>query len=70
MHFQVFPIPGCRSVERLKENAASAELQLSTGDVVAIRKLAEEADGTSGDRYPLQYVSHGNCIPLIEWKGE
>ena len=68
--FLVFPIPGCRSVERLEENAASAELRLLPEDVKAIRKLAEEADGTNGDRYSPQYVSDGKCIPLSEWKGE
>jgi aryl-alcohol dehydrogenase-like predicted oxidoreductase len=70
MHFQVFPIPGCRSVERLEENAVSAEIQLSPTDVAAIRKLAEEADGAIGDRYPSQHIPEGNCIPLTEWKGE
>lgn len=40
----------------------------SPGDVKAIRKLAEEADGVNGDRYPVHYMSHGNCIALLQVK--
>lgn len=70
IHFQVFPIPGCRSVERLEENAASAELELSPEDVKSIRNLAEDMHGTNGDRYPPHIVNSGNSIPFSEWKGE
>ncbi|KAF8529469.1 NADP-dependent oxidoreductase domain-containing protein [Gautieria morchelliformis] len=66
----VIPIPGSRTVERLEENVAAGEVQLAPEDVKAIRKLAEEANGVGGPRYPPQYVSDGMCIPLNEWKGE
>ncbi|EJD08581.1 Aldo/keto reductase [Fomitiporia mediterranea MF3/22] len=65
------PIPACRSVERVEENAHSAELRLAPEDVHAIRTLTEAAD-IRGERYPSAYMAHleGNCIQLEEWKGE
>ena len=65
------PIPGCRSVERVEENARGAEITLSPEDVNAIRALSEAAD-VQGERYPPFYMKQveGNCIPLSEWKGQ
>ena len=67
----VVPIPGCRTVERIEENARGAELSLSAEDVKAIRKLSEDAD-VQGLRYPDVFMQtvEGECIPLDQWKGE
>jgi len=47
----VVPIPGTRHPERLDENAAAAEIELSEDD---LRRIAEAAPAgvTAGDRYP------------------
>lgn len=65
------PIPGCRSSERVEENAKGAENKLSTEDVKTIRELSEAAD-IQGERYGSVAMSvlEGNCIPLEQWKGE
>ncbi|KAI5118752.1 hypothetical protein M0805_004838 [Coniferiporia weirii] len=65
------PIPGCRSVARVEENAGGAELQLSPEDVKAIRALSEAAD-VQGSRYPdaFMFAVKGDCISQDEWKGE
>ncbi|THH03326.1 hypothetical protein EW145_g6348 [Phellinidium pouzarii] len=65
------PIPGCRSSERVEENAGGAELQLSREDVAAINALSEAAD-VQGDRYATAMMAllKGDCIPPEEWKGE
>ncbi|KAI5118755.1 hypothetical protein M0805_004841 [Coniferiporia weirii] len=65
------PIPGCRSVARVEENAGGAELQLTPEDVKAIRALSESAD-TQGSRYPDDQLLavKGDCILQEEWKGE
>ncbi|EJC99948.1 Aldo/keto reductase [Fomitiporia mediterranea MF3/22] len=65
------PIPGCRTVERVEENARGAEVRLTPEDVNAIRALSEAAD-VRGERYPSAFMAscEGNCIPLGEWKGE
>ncbi|EJC99943.1 Aldo/keto reductase [Fomitiporia mediterranea MF3/22] len=65
------PIPGCRSAERIEENARGAEIQLSAEDVGTIRALSEAAD-IRGDRYPSAGMAsvEGNCLPLEAWKGE
>lgn len=67
----VIPIPGCRTVERVEENAVAAELQLFVDDVRAIRRLVDEAD-VQGKRTAEEYRSffHPECIPFGEWKGE
>ncbi|PAV19769.1 Aldo keto reductase [Pyrrhoderma noxium] len=44
------PIPGCRSSERVEENAKGAEIKLSTEDVKTIRELSEAADIQGYDR--------------------
>ncbi|KAL5531251.1 hypothetical protein ACEPAG_4128 [Sanghuangporus baumii] len=65
------PIPACRSVERVEENAQGAEIELSKEDVDAIRKLSEATD-VQGLRYPSSVMQEveGDCIPLEQWKGE
>lgn len=67
----VIPIPGCRTVERVEENAVAAELQLLVDGVRAIRSLVDEAD-VQGERTAEEYKSffHPECIPFGEWKGE
>ena len=71
MYILDIPIPGCRSSERVEENAGGADLQLAPEDVSAIRALSEAAD-VQGDRYPTAFMHtvEGNCIPLEAWKGE
>jgi len=67
----IVPIPGCRSAERIEENADSAKLSLSEDDIKEIRKLSEEAD-IYGQRYPevILHTVEGECLPLEQWKGE
>ncbi|KAI0042050.1 Aldo/keto reductase [Auriscalpium vulgare] len=48
----VIPIPGTRNVKYLKENLGALDLKLTTEEVEEVRKIAEKADGTLGDRYP------------------
>ncbi|KLO18489.1 Aldo/keto reductase [Schizopora paradoxa] len=70
-HSTFIPIPGCRTIERLEDNAKGAELPLSAEDVKAIRSLVEAAD-VQGERYPPAILA--NCevdsLALSEWKGE
>ncbi|EJC99969.1 Aldo/keto reductase [Fomitiporia mediterranea MF3/22] len=65
------PIPGCRTIERVEENAQGAELRLTPEDIATIHALSEAAD-VQGDRYSLAFAAsvEGNCIPLEQWKGE
>jgi len=65
------PIPGCRTKERVEENASGAELQLAFEDVKALRALSEAAD-VQGERYAPAFMGYtkGDCIPPSEWKGE
>lgn len=65
------PIPGCRSAERIEENAGSAKLSLAQAGIKEIRKLSEEAD-VHGQRYPeaILHTVEGECLPLEQWKGE
>ena len=55
---------------RLEENAAAAEKELSESDAKIIRKLAEEAEGKIGARYPPVHIPMGDCISLDQRKGE
>jgi len=70
-HPDFIPIPGCRSKDRVEENAKGAEIALSREQVAAIRQLCEAAE-TSGLRYPEPFMKalHGESIPLEQWKGE
>ena len=65
------PIPGCRSAERVEENARGAEIQLTREDVETIKKFSEEAD-IVGARYAEVHmaITEGWCISLEEYKGE
>lgn len=47
----IVPIPGTRKLARLEENLASAELELSTGELSRINAALEEVE-VVGDRYP------------------
>jgi len=47
----IVPIPGTRSVQRLRENVAAAELELTAEDLAEIDAAAAEIQ-IQGDRYP------------------
>jgi aryl-alcohol dehydrogenase-like predicted oxidoreductase len=47
----IFPIPGTTKVERLEENAAATEVQLTSNDLAEINR-AFPPDAASGQRYP------------------
>lgn len=47
----IVPIPGTRSLSRLHENLAAADVELSAGDLARIDELAPVGIG-AGDRYP------------------
>ncbi|KAJ6463388.1 NADP-dependent oxidoreductase domain-containing protein [Mycena sanguinolenta] len=64
-HPYFVPIPGTRAVARLEENARSAEINLSSEDVAAIRRKVEEAD-VHGARH--MNIPQGDCIELVDWK--
>ncbi|KAF7324362.1 Aldo-keto reductase yakc [Mycena sanguinolenta] len=61
----VVPIPGTRVVDRLEENAHSAEINLSPEDVATIRRKVEEAE-VHGARHMI--IAQGDCIELVDWK--
>ena len=65
------PIPGCRTAERVEENAAAAELQLAADDIKAIRQLVENAS-VQGPRYYESFMQYcfGDSLPLDQWKGD
>jgi aryl-alcohol dehydrogenase-like predicted oxidoreductase len=46
----VVPIPGSRSVDRIRENLGAAEVELSSADLARIQEIVP--DGASGSRYP------------------
>ncbi|GLB40529.1 putative aldo keto reductase [Lyophyllum shimeji] len=68
-HPTCIPIPGCRGIKRLEENAHSAEIELAPEDVRAIRSVVESAE-VAGARYLPIHQFTGDCIPLLEWRGE
>ena len=45
------PIPGTTKVHRLQQNAAAADLALSSADLDELTAAADKID-LSGDRYP------------------
>ncbi|KAI0091134.1 NADP-dependent oxidoreductase domain-containing protein [Irpex rosettiformis] len=46
----IIPIPGTTKVENLDENLGAMKLKLTDDDVLALRKLAEDIEGTLGER--------------------
>ncbi|MDN5858786.1 MAG: aldo/keto reductase [Pseudonocardia sp.] len=58
----VVPIPGTRDVDRITENARSAELQLSSTDLQQLDELVPRS-GWAGDR-------RGFAVPVIARRGE
>ncbi|KLO18345.1 Aldo/keto reductase [Schizopora paradoxa] len=62
------PIPGCRSAERVEENAKSTELNLSPEDMDAIKDLVNAAD-VRGSRYPPSVLDSCqiDSLPLDAW---
>jgi aryl-alcohol dehydrogenase-like predicted oxidoreductase len=50
-HPWMVPIPGTAKLQRLKENTAAADLELSPSDLAEITAAADQIDLT-GDRYP------------------
>ncbi|KAF7324359.1 Aldo-ket-red domain-containing protein [Mycena sanguinolenta] len=63
-HPHFIPIPGTRVVDRLEENAHSAEINLLPEDVATIRRKVEEAE-VHGVRYLT--FTQGDCIELVDW---
>ncbi|KAI0725049.1 NADP-dependent oxidoreductase domain-containing protein [Fomitopsis betulina] len=70
-HPDFIPIPGTRTIERLAENAKSAEIVLKDEDVKALRAIVDVAD-VHGERIPgmFAHMMVADSIPLSEWKGE
>jgi aryl-alcohol dehydrogenase-like predicted oxidoreductase len=58
-HDNVIPIPGTSSLERLEENAAAADVELSDADLERIEELSPQgmAAGTRYDRAMLDLVN-------------
>lgn len=54
----IVPIPGTRSLERLAENAAAADITLSREELAAIDELAPRGVAV-GDRYPSMALING-----------
>ncbi|TBU57456.1 Aldo/keto reductase [Dichomitus squalens] len=55
----IVPIPGTTKIPNLKENLAALNIKLSPDDVQEVRRIAQAADATHGDRYPtdrMQYI--------------
>lgn len=47
---QIVPIPGSRSPERVTENAAAADVELTKADLQTIAEIIP--NGSAGSRYP------------------
>ncbi len=47
----IVPIPGTRSIERLKENMASVSVLLSSAELTEINQLIP-VNATAGEQYP------------------
>ena len=58
------PIPGTTKVKNLEENVGAAQVKLSAGEVVEIRRACEQAD-VAGGRYPEAFSAHlfGDSAP-------
>ena len=69
--FPVVTIPGCRSAERVEENAKAATLNLSSEDLIFINDLVKAAD-VRGLRYPQAVLDACQIdrLPLDAWSGE
>ncbi|EKM54068.1 uncharacterized protein PHACADRAFT_257670 [Phanerochaete carnosa HHB-10118-sp] len=52
----VIPIPGTTKEKYLKENLGALSIKLSSEDLQEVRRVAEEADGSMGLRYPEQLM--------------
>ncbi|THH31827.1 hypothetical protein EUX98_g2338 [Antrodiella citrinella] len=52
----IIPIPGTSKVKYLTENLGALKLKLTSDDIAAVRKGAEVADKTHGDRNPAQFM--------------
>ena len=55
-HDDVIPIPGTSSAERLAENAAAADIQLSAADLERIESVAPKGV-VAGNRYNEQMMT-------------
>ncbi|THU77613.1 Aldo/keto reductase [Dendrothele bispora CBS 962.96] len=67
------PIPGSRTIQRLEENASSAEIELPTEAIKTIRTLTENAEIAGTRNRTLTWIARGvagDCIPMDQWKGE
>ncbi|THH32289.1 hypothetical protein EUX98_g1903 [Antrodiella citrinella] len=52
----IIPIPGTSRVKYLTENLGAIDVKLTVDDIVEVRKIAEEADTSHGDRYPPDFM--------------
>ncbi|EIM88900.1 Aldo/keto reductase [Stereum hirsutum FP-91666 SS1] len=70
-HPGYIPIPGSRTIERLRENMESANLatKLSPEDIREIRDWVDKAD-VQGSRYPSFFQRSNECGKLEDWRGE
>jgi aryl-alcohol dehydrogenase-like predicted oxidoreductase len=53
----IVPIPGTRSAERLAENVAAADVELSDADLARVQEILPE--GAFGSRYPAEMMPQG-----------
>ena len=49
-------IEAAKKLQNLKENMDAGKIKLSSGDVQAVREVADKADAAQGDRYPEAYM--------------
>ncbi|TFY63594.1 hypothetical protein EVJ58_g3155 [Rhodofomes roseus] len=65
----ILPIPGTTKIHRLHENLGAASLKLTPGDIAEVRKVAQDADAASGERYPphLAKALFGDTPALEGW---
>lgn len=54
----IIPIPGTRSLQRLAENAAAAEIALTADELRAIDEVAPKG-AAAGERYPSMALING-----------
>jgi aryl-alcohol dehydrogenase-like predicted oxidoreductase len=53
----IVPIPGTKSIQRVKENIAAANIVLTSSDITALDSIAP-IGATQGDRYPALNLTH------------
>jgi aryl-alcohol dehydrogenase-like predicted oxidoreductase len=53
----IVPIPGTKSIQRVKENIAAADLVLTSSDIAGLDSIAP-IGATQGERYPAMNLNH------------